>query len=182
MHKGKTQKEIKNKTDNAEALKFLEIANDCTMSTISVDNGYPYTVAVNHVLLDGFIYIHCAKVGHKIDNINANNKISLFAIADSYIDEKAYTTKFKSVHVFGRATVVTNKEEFKKALYLIAQKYTGSFFAKAATEIASAINKTLVVKIEIDSPMAESESECTPLVVVVIVVIVAFIVFSPVTF
>ena len=50
----------------------------------------------------------------------------------------------------------SNKEEFKKALYLIAQKYTGSFFAKAATEIASAINKTLVVKIEIDSIKGKS--------------------------
>jgi len=141
---------IKNKTDNAEALKFLEIANECTMSTISVDNGYPYTVAVNHVLLDGFIYIHCAKVGHKIDNINANNKISLFAIADSYIDEKAYTTKFKSVHVFGRAYIVEDKDEYKKALYEIARRYTGKFFAKAGAEIASAVNKTLVIRIEID--------------------------------
>jgi nitroimidazol reductase NimA-like FMN-containing flavoprotein (pyridoxamine 5'-phosphate oxidase superfamily) len=138
------------------ALQFLDIAQDGVLSTISIDNGYPYSTSVNHVVMDGCIYFHCAKAGHKIDNILENNKVSFFAVAESKIDEKAYTTKFKSVHVFGRATVVTNKEEFKKALYLIAQKYTGSFFAKAATEIASAINKTLVVKIEIDSIKGKS--------------------------
>lgn len=142
---------IKNQVSNEQALSFLDTALDGVLSTISVDNGYPYAVAVNHVLLDGMIYFHCAKTGHKIDNIIANNKVSFFAVASSNIDQKAYTTKFKSVHVFGKAYVVEEKEEFKKALYLIAKKYTGSFFAKAATEIASAIDKTMVVRIEIDS-------------------------------
>lgn len=141
---------IKNKTDVNQAMEFLKKANDCTLSTISTDNGYPYTVAVNHVLLDGYIYIHCAKEGHKVDNINENNKVSIFAISDSYIDEKAYTTKFKSVHVFGKAYIVKEKEEYKKALYEIAKRYTGKFFAKAGSEIASAVNKTLVIRIEIE--------------------------------
>lgn len=132
------------------ALEYLQHCEDGVLSTISVDNGYPYGVAVNHVLLDGMIYFHCAKQGHKIDNILANNKVSFFAVNKATIDKKAYTTKFESVHVFGRASVVTDKDEFKKALYEIARKYTGEFFAKAGTEIASAINKTMVVKIEID--------------------------------
>ena len=141
---------IKNKVSDSDALSFLEIADEGIISTISVDNGYPYSTAVNHVIIDGSIYFHCAKTGHKIDNIIANNKVSFFAIANSNIVQKAYTTKFQSVHVFGKATIVEDKDEFKKALYKIAKKYTGSFFAKAATEIASAMDKTLVVRIDID--------------------------------
>lgn len=141
---------VKNKVSEENAFNFLEVAKEGVLSTISVDNNYPYSTAVNHVLMDQTIYFHCAKSGHKIDNILSNNKVSFFAVADSNIDQKAYTTKFKSVHVFGTASIVEDKEEFKKALYRIAKKYTGSFFSKAAAEIASAIDQTMVVRIKVD--------------------------------
>ena len=35
--------------------------------SVSGENGYPYGVPVNYVYLNGNIYIHCAKTGHKLD-------------------------------------------------------------------------------------------------------------------
>ncbi len=33
------------------------------------ENGYPYTVPLSYVYQDNSIYFHCAKEGHKLDNI-----------------------------------------------------------------------------------------------------------------
>ena len=35
------------------------------------DEGYPYAVPLNYVFVDGAIYFHSAKEGHKIDAITA---------------------------------------------------------------------------------------------------------------
>lgn len=141
---------IEKQTDFETAIQLLDQAQDGVIGMISIDNGYPYTTAVNHIVKNGYIYFHCAKKGHKIDNIMSNPKVSFFAIAGSYVDQPKFTTKFKSVHVFGKAFIVEDSKEFKEVLFDIARKYTGVFVAKAASEIASAIDKTAVVRIEID--------------------------------
>ena len=38
------------------------------------ENGYPYGLPVNYLCLDGKIYFHCAKAGHKLDAVRANDK------------------------------------------------------------------------------------------------------------
>lgn len=140
----------KNEVSKEQAYKYLEDTKEGFLSTISVDNGYPYGLAVNHVYLNGKIYFHCAKKGHKLDNILANDKVSFFTIHKNEIWQEAYTTVFESVHVFGRASIVTDKLEYKDALMEISRKYTGKFFASAKTKIASALDITEIVKIDIE--------------------------------
>ena len=45
------------------------------LSTVGED-GYPYAVPVNYAYINGNIYFHCAREGHKLDNISFNNKVS----------------------------------------------------------------------------------------------------------
>ncbi|XMB86862.1 pyridoxamine 5'-phosphate oxidase family protein [Mycoplasmatota bacterium WC44] len=139
-----------------DARQFLKDATHGVLSTISVDNGYPYGVTVNHIYLNGHIYFHCAKKGHKIDNIIYNNNVSFTATALAEIKQQSYSTKYKSTTVFGKAYIVEDKEEVKDALYEISRRFTGKFFAKASSEIAASINRTLVVRIEIDDMKGKS--------------------------
>lgn len=133
-----------------EALECLKNASHGTFSTISADNGYPYGITVNHIVLNGHIYFHCAKEGHKLDNIKKNNSVSFFAVCESSVDKKAYTTKFKSAHVFGKAFIVENKKEREVVLYEIAKKFTGKYFANAKAHILNAFDITGIVRIEIE--------------------------------
>ena len=48
----------KRETTKDEAYQFLEKAQEGILSTISVDNSYPYGTSVNHVLIDNKIYFH----------------------------------------------------------------------------------------------------------------------------
>lgn len=86
------------------------------------DEGYPYTVPVNHVLSGDTIYFHSAKAGHKVDAINNNPKASFTVIDKDDIVQEEATTYFRSAHAFGKAYVVTDEEERLKAMELIYDK------------------------------------------------------------
>ncbi|XMB67475.1 pyridoxamine 5'-phosphate oxidase family protein [Mycoplasmatota bacterium zrk1] len=131
------------------AHKILRDSNYGILAT-TCENGYPHSVALNHVFLNGYIYFHCAKEGLKLDNILYDNKVCFTTVSEANIIESAYATKYKSAIVYGKAYIVEDVDEFKSALYEIARRYTKDFVAKAKTHIAAAINKTTVVRIEID--------------------------------
>lgn len=137
-------------TSSTNAFDFLNTSNEGVLATISVDNGYPYAVTINHVYLNGYIYFHSANEGHKIDNIKSNNKVSYTVTAYSEIKQAVYSTKYKSATVFGKASFVEDEEEIKLVLTEIARRFTGKFFSKASNEIVKSINKTTVVRIEIE--------------------------------
>ena len=90
---------IKNQMSEVSTLELLKNAQEGVLGTIS-DNGYPYTVVVNHVLYQNKIYFHSAKTGHKIDNIIANPNVSFTVHGNEYILEEEFTTKYQSAIVY----------------------------------------------------------------------------------
>lgn len=97
-----------------------------TFSTIS-ENGYPYGVAVNYVYFNDSIYFHCARNGHKLDNISKNNKVSFLVVANESVIPDKFSTTYSSAIVFGKACTVENEEK-KNALVEIIKKYSKGFF------------------------------------------------------
>jgi nitroimidazol reductase NimA-like FMN-containing flavoprotein (pyridoxamine 5'-phosphate oxidase superfamily) len=138
------------KMDLADSQLLLHNVDEGFLGTISVDTGHPHVVAVNHYFDGDAIYFHCAKDGHKIDNILNNNKVSFFVCDDVSISQKKFTTNYSSVEVFGRATLVDDQELKKKILFELSKKYVGKFISGFAAELAGALNVTAVVKIEIE--------------------------------
>ncbi len=90
------------------------------------DNGYPYTVPVSYVYHEGAIYFHCAKEGHKLDAIRACDKVSFTVVDADVVVEKEYTTYFRSVITFGRASIVEDEAERQAAFVAIGEKYSPS--------------------------------------------------------
>lgn len=103
----------------------LERCTHGMMGVMGMD-GYPYTVPVSFAYYEDAIYFHCAKEGHKIDAIRACDKVSFTVVDSDEIKEKEYTTYFRSVMVFGRASVVEDEQEKRDALLAIACKYSPS--------------------------------------------------------
>jgi len=129
-----------------KTLELLTRGEDGILGTIS-DNGYPYTVVVNYVYLNNKIYFHCAKEGHKLDNIQRNEKVSFTVYDNVEVVGEKLTTLYESLVVFGRAKVI---EADKEVLLALVNKYASLDQEKVLKMIDKEINITSLVEIEID--------------------------------
>ena len=130
----------------------VQILGECTNGVLSVtgDGGYPYGVPVSYIYHDGKIYFHCAGEGHKLDAIKADSRVSFTVVGADEIAPEKFTTMYKSVIAFGRASIIDTDEEKMAALNLIREKYSGNFPKEGAAYIEKFWDKTTVVVIEIE--------------------------------
>ena len=132
----------------AEAISILETAQVGTLATVSEEN-IPYLVPMSFVYTQGAIYLHCAVEGKKLDNISGNNNICFNVVEAVELLPAAFSTKYKSVTVFGKITVVEAQEEKRQSLIAIVKKYSPDFYEAGLQYIDNAIEKTKVLKIEV---------------------------------
>ena len=88
---------------------------------LSGDEDYPYAVPMSYVYDGEKIYFHCAKSGHKLDAIQKNANASFCVIDKDLVVPEEYTTYFRSVIVFGRIEIMTEKK--REAIEKLAIKY-----------------------------------------------------------
>lgn len=117
---------------------------------VSGDDGYPYTVPVNYVYEDGFIYFHCARAGHKLDSIRASNKVSFCVIDSEEIVAQEFTAYFRSAIAFGQAAEVEDDEEKLRIMRMLNKKYAPGLDAEGEREIQREWKILCVIKIEIE--------------------------------
>lgn len=117
-----------------------------------VDEGDPYLVAMNFAYADGFIYMHSAKEGRKIDVLKKNNKVAFQADTgvELLLKEEACScgTRYMSIFGTGRTFLIDEKEEKSKALDAIMTKHTGRVGFEYPEKV---FEKTLIIKVEIES-------------------------------
>ena len=65
------------------------------------DDDYPYAIPMSHVYVDGKIYFHGAKSGHKVDSLKRHSKVSYCVMDNGVKAEGSWWYTFKSVIVFG---------------------------------------------------------------------------------
>lgn len=128
-------------------IEILKNSDVSFLSTISVDNGYPYAVPMNHVFLDGNIYYHCSKKGHKIDNINENSKVCVSAVSDYEFVPDKFTVGYKSVVVFGNASIVEDEEEKRKVLKEVIKTYSTDYIEDGNEYIEKLFKITDIIKV-----------------------------------
>ena len=96
---------------------------------------YPYGVPVSYMYENGAVYIHCAIVGSKLENIIRNPKVSFCVVG--------------ATQVFGKADEVF-AEEKQRAMELLVQKYSPEFMQKGLDYIKNADSRVKVIKITAD--------------------------------
>ena len=131
-----------------EAINLLIKCEYGVLSTIGND-GQPYGVPLNYAYKDNCIYFHCARVGHKIDNIENNPKVSFCAIGDTNVLPSKFGTEYESVIIFGIASEIQGIERYNALLYIL-EKYSPEFIEEGKKYIEQKDKATKVIKIEIE--------------------------------
>ena len=87
------------------------------------DNGFPYGVPVNFIYSEGMIYFHCAKAGHKLDAVRADDKVCFTVLSEPVRNPGEWWNCFTSVICFGRIREVTDKQQTDRILRQIGAKF-----------------------------------------------------------
>lgn len=134
---------------NNEARAILEQGEYGVLSTVSAD-GQPYGVPVSYTCTGEAIYFHCALEGHKLDNLNSNNRVSFCVVGQTQVLPDKFATNYESVIVFGMALEVTGDEKHAGLLELL-KKYSPDYLEKGERYINGDGPKARVYKIVIES-------------------------------
>jgi nitroimidazol reductase NimA-like FMN-containing flavoprotein (pyridoxamine 5'-phosphate oxidase superfamily) len=115
------------------------------------ENDRPYVVPLCFGYKDNTLYFHSAREGKKLDVLKKNNNVCFEIDTDNELlkGKKACSCsmKYRSVIGFGRAEIIEDTELKHRALNIIMQNYFEGFF-KYPDE---AVNKTVIIKVKIDS-------------------------------
>ena len=134
----------------AECAQILD-RNASGVLAVSGDNGYPYAVPLSYFFDGNALYFHCAKSGHKLDALKCRDKVSFCVVDQDNVVPQKYTTYFRSVIIFGRASVVNNEDEMRTAIEKLAIKYNPTDSKQNRYEVINKEYAALcIVKIEID--------------------------------
>ena len=132
-----------------QAREILARAEHGVLASVGVD-GWPYAVPVNHTLAGDVLYIHCALEGHKLENIAHEERVSFCAVASATVLPASLATLYESAIVFGRAALVTDPAEKRRALELLAIRFCGAVTPEAEEVIADSGSRAAVVRIRIE--------------------------------
>ena len=113
------------------------------------ENGYPYGLPINYLFLGGKIYFHCARAGHKLDAIRANDKVCFTVLSEPIKNPGEWWNSFTSVICFGRIAEVMDDQTKNRLLRLIGAKYFPKGYDLEGDMARNARN-ALIMEITID--------------------------------
>lgn len=113
---------IRQTASQEECIALLESAPRGVLA-VHGENGYPYGIPVNYVFLDGKVYFHCAKEGHKVDALRANDRVSFTILSEPVKNEGEWWYCFTSVIVFGRISEIAAPDKADRILRALGSKY-----------------------------------------------------------
>ncbi|CVK19430.1 pyridoxamine 5'-phosphate oxidase family protein [Sporomusa sphaeroides] len=117
------------------------------------DDGTPYVIPVHYLYYNGSIYVHGLPKGQKIGNIKANPCVcmTVYEMDSLRLDPEGKpcdtNTKYQSVILSGKASLVEDIEHKREVLIEIVKKYTPQLAQKALPE--NMVNGTAVIQIQI---------------------------------
>ena len=117
---------------------------------LSGDDDYSYAVPISYAFDGNKIYFHSAKVGHKIDSIARNEKVSFCVVDKHETVAEEFTSYFSSAIAFGRIKLVEDRAEKLHGLELLADKYSSTAsVARRENELAR-VDALAVLVLEIE--------------------------------
>lgn len=127
----------------------LEKAEYGTLATVGEGN-VPYAVPINFVYVNDAVYFHCATEGHKLDNIRYNDNVC-FSVVDSVeLMPEKFSTKFRSVMIFGKICIVEDPQEKRKGISAIAEKFSPQYHDEGVKYIDLAFDNIYMLKVKVE--------------------------------
>ncbi len=151
---------IKRQVSQEDCLKILKEEKRAAFSVIGED-GYPYSLPVDFYYDedDQAVYIHTASEGHKIDALKSNNKVCFTVWNQGFKKEGHWEWNATSVVIFGRASLVDDRQLLLNRLEKLAQKYFPTQEEIDKEMNSPAAGKVAMIKIEIDHMTGKLVSE-----------------------
>ena len=108
-----------------ECLHILKTEKRGVLS-VNGDNDYPYGMPMNHWYNeeDGKIYFHCGKVGHRLDALKKDSKVSFCIYNEGYRNQGEWALNVKSVIVFGKIEIVDELDRIIDITKKLSYKFT----------------------------------------------------------
>ena len=116
---------------------------------LSDKDGSPYCIPVSPVVDREYnaIYMHCAKVGKKLDLLRENPKVCLSAVSKSRSIPKEFEMSFDSAVFTGTIEEVTDEGEKVKALLLLGTHYDPTGMSRFEEVLEKYLPATCVLRI-----------------------------------
>lgn len=116
------------------------------------DGDQPYVIPLNFGYDGNSLYIHCAREGKKLDILKKNNRVCFEVDADHELvkGESAcdWGFKAKSVIALGKAVLIEDGEEKRRALGIIMEHY-GARPPYSYRE--KGFQKALIIKVDVEN-------------------------------
>lgn len=132
-----------------EALEILRSGEYGVLSTTGSD-GYAYGIPINYVYLNHAIYVHGAKIGHRIENIQYNSLVSFCVVDHVKVLPDKFDTLFRSTIVFGKGELVEDNEEKRAALMALLEKYSPEYLESGIKYMHNEWDNTSIVRVSIE--------------------------------
>lgn len=140
---------IKQQTREETCIEILKTEKRCVLSVFGED-GYPYGIPMNFYYdeEENIIYFHSAKEGHKVDAINANNKVCVTVYNQGFQEEGDWVYNVTSVIAFGQARFIEDEDIKREKALKLALKYYPT--PESAEAELSAVNRMSLIAVSID--------------------------------
>ncbi len=135
--------------DEAEALSILGQAEWGVLATVDA-HGWPYAVPLNHVVVDGALILHSAREGHKLRDLQANERVSYCVVTAAEALPLELATRYESAIAFGRARLMTDEGERLAGLQALGARFAPGHPEAVAREIAKDAFRTAVIRITLE--------------------------------
>ena len=141
------EKEIKDKSHIEEIIQSGEV---CRIAISGEE--FPYIVPVNYGYEDNCLYFHSACEGQKMEMLIKNPNVCIQIDTNISIEETEvpcnWSTNYKSVIAYGKASILNDMTEKKIALGIIVKHYKKDF---EESYQFSGLEKLCIVKIALSS-------------------------------
>ena len=139
---------FKQQITDDECIEVLKSAPRGVMA-LHGDDGYPYAVPLNYIYIDGCLYFHSAKVGHKTDAFMKDSKVSFCVLDEGRKIGDDWPLHFKSVIVFGRLSKVEDIKEMREIVKTLGMKYANNE-EYVEKEIMGNIDRVAILKLTVE--------------------------------
>ena len=143
--------------DAAEWLGRMSEAKYSVIAFARGDNGFPYALPCNLAYFDGALWLHGARAGLKYEALKNDPRVCVTTVFAAEIDMDTLSTRFTSLMVYGRASIVPEEQHFAAC-----QKF-GMFFdparsAQYAAAYEGNADALQFIRIEIEHMTAKQAS------------------------
>lgn len=114
--------------------------------SVNGEHGYPYGMPMNHWYNeeDGKIYFHSGNIGHRLDALKENGKVSFCTYDAGVRKPDHWALNVKSVIVFGTMEIVDDMDTIVDIATKLSHKFTQDD-AYIADEIKNHAHRTLLL-------------------------------------